>query len=389
MKVENRPLVMHVIHHLHIGGMENGLVNLINRLPTESVRHAVVCVEDFGEFRNRISRPDVEVFAMHRSRVGAMHVRRKIYALCRRLRPDIVHSRNQSGLDALIPSLLAGVPIRVHSEHGWDVDNLNGERFKPALLRRLHSPFVTQYVTVSDNLAHFLTQRIGVKPDRIKRIYNGVDLGRFKPGPLSPTLDLPLSHVPQSGRFVVGTVGRLQRIKDQATLIRAVAALIARRPCARELVRLLIVGDGPERDDLTQCASQCGIAEIAHFAGARHDVAEWLRAMQVFVLPSLNEGISNTLLEAMASGLPTLATAVGGNPELIVDGQVGGLFAPGDVESLSQRLEAYWLDPTLLARDARAARARASTHFDLDGMVGRYGELYRHLTRPDNGTERN
>ncbi|MCW5661988.1 MAG: TIGR03088 family PEP-CTERM/XrtA system glycosyltransferase [Burkholderiaceae bacterium] len=385
MTCDARPLVMHVIHHLVIGGMENGLVNLINRLPHESIRHAVVCIEDFTEFRQRIIRRDVEIVALHRSRVGAMRVRRQIYALCRRWRPDIVHARNLSGLDALLPSLLAGVPVRIQGEHGWDVDNLDGQRWKPAILRRLHSPLVTRYVTVSRDLAAFLTSRIGVNAERITTICNGVDANHFMPGAPRAALDLPPSHMPQPGRFVVGTVGRLRRIKDQGTLIDAVARLVERSPGARAAVRLLIVGDGPERADLARRADARAIADLVHFAGARHDVAEWLRAMQVFVLPSLNEGISNTLLEAMASGLPTLATAVGGNMELVVDGHGGGLFSPGDAEALARRLEAYLLDPALLARDARAARARALTHFDLDGMVLRYGDLYQQLLGRDPG----
>ena len=131
-----RPLVLHVIYHLVIGGMENGLVNLINRMDATRWRHAIACVEDFSDFRLRIARPDVEVFSLRRSQIGVWGLRRQLYELCNRMRPAIVHSRNQSGLDALPPARLAGVPHTVHGEHGWDVGDLNGLRFKPALLRR-------------------------------------------------------------------------------------------------------------------------------------------------------------------------------------------------------------------------------------------------------------
>jgi len=106
--------------------MENGLVNLIHCLPHDRYRHAVVCIEDASEFRQRIRRPDVEVFPLHRSKIGVWEVQRKIHGLCTRLRPAVVHSRNQSGLDALLPARLAGVRTRIHGEHGWDVGDIDG-----------------------------------------------------------------------------------------------------------------------------------------------------------------------------------------------------------------------------------------------------------------------
>jgi hypothetical protein len=111
--------------------MENGLVNLINNMPTNAYRHAIVCIEDYSEFRKRITRKDVEVFALHRSQIGVWRLRHELFKICRRLRPNIVHSRNQSGLDALLPAKLAGVPHTIHGEHGWDIDDLNGFRKNP------------------------------------------------------------------------------------------------------------------------------------------------------------------------------------------------------------------------------------------------------------------
>mgnify|MGYP001385354370 CR=1 FL=1 len=120
------PLVLHVIHQLAMGGMENNLINLINRMPASRFRHAIACVEDFSDFRQRLARPDVEVFALHRARIGVHRLRRELFRRCRRLRPAIVHSRNRSGLDALLPARLGGVRYCVHGEHGWDVDDLHG-----------------------------------------------------------------------------------------------------------------------------------------------------------------------------------------------------------------------------------------------------------------------
>lgn len=372
------PLIVHVIHHLVVGGMENTLVNLINHLPDRHFRHAVVCIEDHSDFRNRITRHDVEVVSLHRSDLGPRAVRTAIYRLCRLWQPAIVHSRNQSGLDALIPAWLARVPARIHSEHGWDVDNLDGRKWKPALLRRLHRPFVDRYVTVSQDLARFLEQRVGVAPSRITQIYNGVDTDRFRPRSTGDTAVLPPGF--DAGDLVrIGTVGRIQPVKDQATLVKAMAALIDRRPDLRARSRLLIIGDGPLMSGLSALVAEQGLSDIAHLPGASNCVPELMRQLDLFVLPSLNEGVSNTILEAMASGVPVLASHVGGNPELVQDGAVGALFTAGDVGGLSEVLERYLDSPGLRRSQAAAARQRAVERFSLAAMVRHYCELYQSL----------
>lgn len=150
------PLILHVIHHLVIGGMENGLVNLINRMPKNVFRHAILCVEDYSDFRQRLVRSDVEVFPMYRSRIGISKLRLEIFRLCRLIKPTVLHSRNMSGLDALLPAKIAGVRHCIHGEHGWDMNDLRGNNWKPILIRRLHSPLIDRYITVSKHLRNYL-----------------------------------------------------------------------------------------------------------------------------------------------------------------------------------------------------------------------------------------
>ena len=380
MSADAAPLVVHVIHHLVVGGMENTLVNLINHMPARLFRHAVICIDDYSSFRDRIQRADVEVIALHRPHVGVMAVRRAIYRICRRLRPAIVHTRNLSGLDALLPAWLARVPFRLHSEHGWDVDNLQGQQWKPALLRRLHAPLVTHYLTVSRDLARFLETRIGISPTRISQIYNGVDTSRFVPKGQMIHDELPVNFR-GAGLFRIGTVGRLQAVKDQALLLRAAARLLRLRSELRETLRMVIVGDGPMFAPLNDAAQSLGLADITWFAGASQRVPQIMQALDVFVLPSLNEGVSNTILEAMAAGLPVLASRVGGNPELVDHGETGFLFDSGDEAALCARLQDYCDEPALCDRHASAARARAEKDFSLQAMVRHYADLYRDLIR--------
>lgn len=375
MSHEVRPLILHVIHHLVTGGMENGLVNLINHLPESRFRHAVACVEDFSDFRLRLTRADTPVVAFHRSRTGIWRLRQGLYRLCRQMKPTIVHSRNQSGLDALLPARLAGVPHCIHGEHGWDVSDLNGQRIKPAVLRRLHSPLVDRYITVSSDLRNYLVQRVRIPSARVTRIVNGVDTVRFAP-PLMRSHEFFPDGFLAPDSIVVGTVGRIQAVKDQETLVRAFAALVHNGGEMATTTRLVIVGDGPLRGALMQLADALGIAALTWFPGNVGHVDALLRAFDVFVLPSLAEGISNTLLEAMATGLPLVATATGGNVELVSEGVNGRLFVPGDVAALIRLLTEYIGDRALLRMHGENARELAVRHFSLATMLAAYQAVY-------------
>jgi sugar transferase (PEP-CTERM/EpsH1 system associated) len=375
-----RPLVLHVIHHLVVGGMENNLINLINRMPESRFRHAIACVEDFAESRRRLVRADVEVVALHRSQIGVHKLRRELFRLCRRLGPTIVHSRNRSGLDALLPARLGGVRYCVHGEHGWDMDDLHGEKWKSIWLRRIHSPLIDRYIAVSKDLERYLTHRVGIAARRVRQIYNGVDTERF-----APSADKPASLLPPNlaGRdlFVIGTVGRIQAVKDQATLLRAFAELMRFSPGGSRRLRLAVVGDGPLLGQLRELAQSLGIAELTWFPGVVGNIPDVLRLLDVFVLPSLSEGISNTILEAMASRLPVLATARGGNVELIEDGVSGRLFEPGDVTSLARMLGEYLASPAVYRAHAEVARRQAVERFSLSAMVANYEAVYESAAR--------
>jgi sugar transferase (PEP-CTERM/EpsH1 system associated) len=376
-----RPLVLHVIHRLATGGLENGLVNLVNGMRDSRFRHAIACIEDVSDFRQRLARPDVELVALERSRVGVWRMRRDIHALCRRLRPAILHTRNLSGLDALLPARIAGVRRCLHGEHGWDVDDLRGDKLRPAILRRLHVPLIDHYVTVSKDLERYLIRRVGIARSRITAICNGVDVERFAPAIEKPMQLLPLDWRAAS-TFIVGTVGRLQVVKDQAVLVRAFAQLLADRPALRPRLRLAVVGEGPLLEELNQLARSLGIADFVWLPGGIDNVPDVLRLFDLFVLPSLNEGISNTILEALASAVPVVATRVGGNVEVVKDGRYGRLFPPGDVDALAGLIGEYVDDPALRSAHAAAARHAAVARFSLAGMISGYSELYESLMSP-------
>jgi sugar transferase (PEP-CTERM/EpsH1 system associated) len=380
---EKPPLVLHVIHHLVTGGMENGLINLVDGMSGLPFRHAIVCIEDYSEFRQRLRRRDVEVIALHRSREGIWRTRRRLYQLCRHLRPSIVHTRNLSGLDALLPARLAGVRCCVHGEHGWDVHDLHGDGFRPALLRRLHRPVIDHYVTVSRDLARYLGRRIGVAESRITPICNGVDLTRFSPSKPADREILP-PNFRGDDVTVFGTVGRIQPVKDQRTLVCAFARLL-QNDTGPGRPGLAVVGDGPLLGDLRALVATLGIADRVWLPGTMSDIPSVLRAIDVFALPSLNEGISNTILEAMASARPVIASDVGGNRELIVDGETGSLVPASDVGALAEAMRKYANDPDLARRHGSAGRARANSLYGIDTMIAGYASLYERLLADTRG----
>jgi sugar transferase (PEP-CTERM/EpsH1 system associated) len=226
---------------------------------------------------------------------------------------------------------------------------------------------------VSRDLEHWLRDDVGVPAGRVTQIYNGVDMTRFKPAERAARDVLPAGFAAPNS-VVIGTVGRLSGEKDQANLIAAFAR--ARRSTASPELRLVLVGDGPLQENLREHARALGIAEQVWFAGPRSDVAEVLRAFDVFVLPSLGEGISNTILEAMACGRPVIATRVGGNPELVLEQQSGLLVPAADPDALAAAMVRYARDPALRQQHGAAGRARIEREFSMEAMVARYREVY-------------
>jgi sugar transferase (PEP-CTERM/EpsH1 system associated) len=214
---------------------------------------------------------------------------------------------------------------------------------------------------------------------RITRIINGVDVERFRPPESGSRRGLPKDFASATD-LVIGTVGRLEPIKDQRTLVRAFVELAGRFPELRGRLRLVLVGDGSTKRDLQELLGDSGLAGQVWFAGSREDVPQLMQAMDVFVLPSLAEGISNTVMEAMASGLPVVATDVGGNAELVVDGETGFLVPRDDPPRMATALSNYLRKPEIVEQHGQAARNRAEQAFSLAVMVDSYRRVYRQVT---------
>jgi sugar transferase (PEP-CTERM/EpsH1 system associated) len=298
-----------------------------------------------------------------------------LFSLCWRLKPAIIHSRNLSGLDVLLPARLAGVRYCIHSEHGRDMDDLQGNNRKLALLRRLHRPFINHYITVSKDLQRYLVDQVGVAAEKITQIYNGVDTDRFFPASGNLRGILPKAFQ-DHGKIIIGTVGRLQTVKNQASLMYAFADMLKQHPEWRHHVYLAIIGSGPLFEELQALAAVLGISENMWLPGRADNIADILKSFDVFVLPSLAEGISNTILEAMATGLPVIATAVGGNVELLADGHNGRLFKSGDTDALRDLISDYVINIDQRKQHGNNARQTVVSHFSMNTMMLQYQTIY-------------
>ena len=358
-----------------MGGLENGLVNIINRIPPERYRHAIVSLTDLTDFRDRITRKDIAIFSLHKSKGQDFSTYRRLLRVFRGLRPDIVHTRNLGTLEYLVAAAFVGIHGRIHGEHGRDTYDPDGLNFKCNLLRRAVKPFVHRYIAVSNDLADWLVHTVGVRPDRVTHICNGVDIERFHPK-TGRRRELGPRGFASPATIVVGTVGRMEAVKDTLTLVRAFLHLLSIEIGAREHVKLVAIGDGLLREEAQQLVSAAGADHLVWFPGERDDIPELMRGLDLFVLPSLREGISNTILEAMASGLPVIATRVGGNPELVEHGQTGTLVPPRDPAAMAEAIRRYLRDPEKLVQEGYASRRSAEEKFSIESMVNSYIAIY-------------
>jgi len=372
---EQPPLVLHVVYRFATGGIENGLVNLINHMAPNRYRHAVLALTDMTDFSQRIRRPDVTLYALNKAPGHGVWLYPKLFKFFRQLNPTIVHSRNLAALEAQAPAWAAGVPVRLHGEHGRDMSDLAGDNVNFQRTRRFYKNFVHHYTSLSPDLTDDLVRKIKVLPTSITQTPNGVDTARFYPGPsgVQPIAGCPFRP---DRHWLVGTVGRMQEVKDPVMLAHAFVQALTLNPALQQRMRLVMVGEGPLRAQAHSVLAAAGFSSLAWLPGERGDVADIMRGLHLLAVPSLAEGMCNTLLEGMASALPVIATAVGGNVHLVVPGLTGLLVKPGSAEAMALQLIKMATQPELAQSMGHAGRQRVLENFSLQSMVATYATVY-------------
>ncbi len=353
-----RPLaVCHVSLTLQTGGLERILADLARHHEPAACTPTFLALRAVGRFADEIRSQGCAVQLLHdHSRFGGL---REMVRFFRAGKFDVVHTHNTyPHLYATMAARWAGVPVVVQTRHGQRA----GHGWKSSLLYRWAARWVDRVVAVSDDAAE-LCQRVDRLPaKKVTRIWNGIDLSDFR------------YHGPIAAPVAI-SVARLSAEKDFPTLLRATALVLREVPD----FKLRIVGGGPERERLESLATELGITQSVEFLGERHDVPELLAQAGFFVTASLTEGISLTLLEAMAVGLPVVATAVGGNPEIVVDGVTGKLTPAAQPDQLAAAMIDACRQSDRWSDWGQAGRERVTQHFDVQRMARDYEQLYQQL----------
>jgi sugar transferase (PEP-CTERM/EpsH1 system associated) len=366
--------IVHVVLALDVGGLERVVLRLLGQLDRSRWAPVVVVLDEPGVLASELTRLGVPLRVMGRGLGLDLDLAVRLAALLRREGACLVHTHNAAAhLYGAIAARLAWLrdggrgPRVVHTKHGRnDLDQP-----RRVLVNRLASALSDRIVTVSDDAAAVAVEIERACPDKVTTIGNGVDTGEYRPRPdpaqscARAALSTPLDG------FHVGCVARLAAVKDHGTLLDAFARFRSARPDAH----LTLVGDGPERACLEERAARLDLGRAVTFAGARADVARILAAFDVFAISSLSEGLSLTLLEAASAGLAVVATRVGGNAEVVVDGETGLLVPPAHPAALAAALAAVAARADRAAMGA-AGRARVERRFSVERMAQAYAELY-------------
>ncbi|WP_404309363.1 GT4 family glycosyltransferase PelF [Neorhodopirellula lusitana] len=356
--------VVHVSLGTHVGGMEKLLVEFARLTDRDRFELTFVSLQERGDVARELEQQGCSVIDFHKRDGLSPGLVLRLANQFRELRVDVVHTHNTAAMFYGVPAAkLSGVKTVIHTRHG---QRLGATKRQTAVFRWL-AKGCNQVVSVCEDGAR-LTIDEGVDSRLVATICNGVDLSRFEfAGPCSngSCLNGPVTMV-----------ARLSAEKDVPTLIRAMELAIR----SAEALKLRIIGDGPERASLENLVQSLGLQNAVEFMGQRNDVAALLAEASVFVLPSLSEGISLTLLEAMARGLPVVSTDVGGTPEVVIDGGTGFLVPAGDVASMADALVELHQNAGAAVEMGRQGRKRVEQHFTIQRMVRDYERLYRSET---------
>jgi L-malate glycosyltransferase len=383
--IKRRIRIGFVLHVMQVAGAEMLVAEIVRRMggwfePT------IICLDGVGPLGEQLRNEGVDVTNLERRPGRDYRAAWRMAGLIQKRGIELVHAHQYTPFfyAALAKLVMRGRFRLILTEHGRHFPDIVSSKRRLAN-RWLLGPMADAITGVCKFSTDSLVQNDGFSRKKVVVIDNGIVVDRYSPaadcvGEIRARLGL------DPARRHVGNIARFHPVKDQAMLLRAFARVAA----AREDVDLVLVGDGALRDSLTELSGSLGIKDRVRFLGIRSDVPEILRALDVFALTSVSEASSLTLLEAMASGVPVVVTAVGGNPELVRNG-IDGLHVPrGDADATAAAVLRILDDPDLAARTGKAARKRVVERYQLDATVSAYIELYRNLCgSPKNRDRRN
>jgi glycosyltransferase involved in cell wall biosynthesis len=355
-----------VLPSLPRAGMEAVTATLARGLVGRGHTVGFTCTEDTGELGSQLRQEGFRVSEVLSPGLRPNFIPVELAPWLRRLQPDVVHGHNGVWLKAVQAARSAEVPRVVLTLHGIEPV----ERWFIPFYNRLAARRADVVVAVSQSLRKYLVERVGVPSTKVCTIFNGLPIDHFIAGPRSPEVRRTL-QIPHDA-LVIGTVARLHPVKNHLLLLDAFARVRASVPRSF----LLLVGDGPLRSEIEQRIAHLRLNAHVCITGVVTDSAPYLREMDAFALPSQIEGLSISLLEAMACGVPVVATAVGGTPRLLEQGELGRLVPPEDAAALAAAIVELLTDPGRARQLAGAARSAVEASYSVPRMVAEYEAAY-------------
>lgn len=362
--------VLHVVLSMETGGLENGIVNLVNQSNQEDYCVDILCLRARGELANRVSKVNSQVIFDGDESHSLITAIKKIYKACKLGKYQIIHSHGfTTMLASYIAGKLAGTQIIMNGEHG----TIYHASKKSRIMQKYLFKKMALNLTVSKELKTRIKEAFDIDYNNFHTIINGVDTEKFKPNPLIKSkLKQKLNIQPDD--IIIGSVGRLVEVKNYKSLVDACSLIFKKH----HNIHLVLAGDGPERKLLENQISQYDLSSRIHLLGRRDDIPNIMNLLDIFVLPSFSEGLSNTLLEAMSCGTPVIASDVGGNSEIVVPNS-GYLYQSDNTEELSTLLKDLVNDKPLIDRLSVQAREHILRNYSIDRMVDNYETTYFHL----------
>jgi len=369
-KIDEKIRIAFLVHTYGFGGLENMVTNLVNHLDPNCFESTIISFAPLKPLNNRVDLKQVQVLSFNKKGGNSPILIYKIAHLLKKIGAHIVQTHNWgTALEGILGAKLARVPRIIHAERGTIED-----KKRNIVLQRFLWGFANQVLSVSEVHRKRVTDVIGFPQEQIKTIVNGVDTERFFPNSETKQ-DIRKKLGLKKNSLCIGTVGSLRPVKNHLLLINACKTILP----YFDQVEVLIVGEGPLETQLRQEVETLGFSKKIHFAGGQSNIPEILNALDIFVLSSLREGMPNAVLEAMACGVPVVATAVGGVPEIIDSPQVGIVINSLDEVALASALRALLENEDKRIEIGLRGRERVVKHFSLKKMINQYHLLYDNI----------
>lgn len=365
--------LLFVNHSMGMGGIERMIVEMVSGLENDKYSVQVAVFEGGGVLEQDLQRAEVPVHVFDKKEGIDLFLFFKLIRFIKEQKIHVVHSNNYSAwLYSAVAALFCCGTRVVYTAHS----NETAKKKHRFILEKCLTYFTDSVVTVSDQVRKVMIEDSGIDSNNIQVVPNGVDTKRFAKnavvgGQVRKSLGINNSDI------VLGTIGRLVPVKDHKTMITALALITS----LRSDIKLIIVGDGILRDELEQFVRGAKVENNVIFAGEQEDVSPYYCAMDIYMVSSISEGMSLSILEAMSSALPVIATDVGGNPQLVKN-HVSGLLTPvGDADTM--HLKVLELVEDEKKREAMGSEGRAvvESHFSKSAMIARYSSLYEKAHR--------